>query len=674
MERRHSNYKSEDVGILDLMHPDSPANAPQPKTDSQVDLDDLLDRLVEISRSSLPREAFCDELLESVRVGVEARAGVVWLCENENWSRAATAIPPGSSAANLLNAQPSETVRTAAVRNGPSFDSSDASKSNPQCTMTIAYPVLLDQQPIAVIEVVTEHPDNASTRRGLTRILSAFADTAADYFAHDERRRLKQSQSTIGRLERYIEEINRDCFDWKRAAYSLANESRALLGAGRVTVLRRKGWSKKYRTVAISGAHRIDRRAKEVESLERLARRAAPLGEVVRFGLPGESADAETLFSEYVDAHHSKSIVVAPLVGSDRWPEIIAVIECYDTPENTSEFDHHLGSVMRFGGLAASNSLRLERTPLRPFTRRLERVGALLKLGRIALVLLVVAMLVATAYWTVVTPAQFEISARGVLEPKIQRRVFAPANGMISDVAVRRGDAVTTETVLLKMQDKDLNFEEVRINGELQTLEAELSTVRTKRIQGAEQGDPKDDHELAAREKQIQHQCESYRKQLAILANKRADLSVTSPISGVVIEGDLQRNLAKRQPVVRGQRLLVVAETEGEWRLRLQVPDERMKHLLDRVKRDDAPVTVRFMLASHPGRMYEGRLDKIAMAAQLGPDNRPAVEVTASFDREQIEELRAGADVAARIDCGERSIAYVWLHGLIERIRLQFFI
>jgi hypothetical protein len=46
------------------------------------------------------------------------------------------------------------------------------------------------------------------------------------------------------------------------------------------------------------------------------------------------------------------------------------------------------------------------------------------------------------------------------------------------------------------------------------------------------------------------------------------------------------------------------------------------------------------------------------------------VLATVRVKREEIPELVPGAGVVARIYCGRRAIGYVWLHDLIDAVRV----
>ena len=59
----------------------------------------------------------------------------------------------------------------------------------------------------------------------------------------------------------------------------------------------------------------------------------------------------------------------------------------------------------------------------------------------------------------------------------------------------------------------------------------------------------------------------------------------------------------------------------------------------------------------------------VAKSARLDETNSQSVLVTVSFDREQLDGLRPGASVTAKIDCGHRSLGYVWLHELFEFVQ-----
>ena len=117
----------------------------------------------------------------------------------------------------------------------------------------------------------------------------------------------------------------------------------------------------------------------------------------------------------------------------------------------------------------------------------------------------------------------------------------------------------------------------------------------------------------------------------------------------------------------RGQALLTVADLEGPWELELHVPDHRAGHV-GRARSLRAELAVTFALAADPGKEYHGT-SRTWCWPRTRRGERSTVLVTVEFDRDEVQGLRPGATVLARIHCGRRSMGYVWLHDLFEAVQ-----
>jgi hypothetical protein len=62
---------------------------------------------------------------------------------------------------------------------------------------------------------------------------------------------------------------------------------------------------------------------------------------------------------------------------------------------------------------------------------------------------------------------------------------------------------------------------------------------------------------------------------------------------------------------------------------------------------------------------------EIALAAEATDRSSGQVRVVVTFDRNDVPQLRPGATAIPRIHCGRHSIGYVWLHDLIDTIRIR---
>jgi len=140
-----------------------------------------------------------------------------------------------------------------------------------------------------------------------------------------------------------------------------------------------------------------------------------------------------------------------------------------------------------------------------------------------------------------------------------------------------------------------------------------------------------------------------------------------------VLTWDLANRLTAR-PVERGEALVTVADLSADWQLELAVADDRIGHVLaaQDAAHPDLPVRFRLRSADAPNT---GHIESIGMTADVdtrdaaGDAARPTVEVVVAFDKSQLteaaqRELRPGLSARAEIDCGRRSLGYVWLHDL----------
>ena len=129
------------------------------------------------------------------------------------------------------------------------------------------------------------------------------------------------------------------------------------------------------------------------------------------------------------------------------------------------------------------------------------------------------------------------------------------------------------------------------------------------------------------------------------------------------------RQLLEARPVQKGQVLMQVADLGGPWVLEVEVPDDRIGHVLTARERLRREPDVSFMLATEAGTSYRGTIEKISLATDVRPPDKANVLVTVRIDRDEIRELRPSATAVTRIHCGRRAIGFVWFHSLWETIQ-----
>jgi hypothetical protein len=84
------------------------------------------------------------------------------------------------------------------------------------------------------------------------------------------------------------------------------------------------------------------------------------------------------------------------------------------------------------------------------------------------------------------------------------------------------------------------------------------------------------------------------------------------------------------------------------------------------------PLSVEFVTTLDTRTVRRGRIRDIARTAEIDDRGDSTLRVTIAFDRSQPGPLRPGATVLPRINCGRKSLGYVWLHPLVDAMRRQW--
>jgi uncharacterized protein YcnI len=129
------------------------------------------------------------------------------------------------------------------------------------------------------------------------------------------------------------------------------------------------------------------------------------------------------------------------------------------------------------------------------------------------------------------------------------------------------------------------------------------------------------------------------------------------------------------RPVTSGQILMEVADPKGDWELELQMPESKMGYVTQAWNEQNGKLPVRFILATHPSDRLDGWVEEIDPSAEVRGEDGNTVQLRVGFDqatlRQTFEEPKIGAGVTAKVYCGRRSFAYVWLHDLIDFVRAK---
>ncbi|NQT15947.1 MAG: HlyD family efflux transporter periplasmic adaptor subunit [Planctomycetes bacterium] len=648
------------------------------------EVDELVDAVARLSTSPISPTEFHAQLMDRLVPALAAAGGAVWRSGSDGALELLYQInlPETLAAADgadrrrhaQLIAQVFQTgeARLAPPKSGPS-DSQQA--ANPTEHVLVLCPWKCDDASGGIVEVFQRPGASPSAQQGYLRFLAAICELVADFHRNDQLRGLKERLERFAQFEQFTEQVHAS-LDLKTSAYTIANEGRRFIGCDRVSVAVVRGSA--CRLWAISGVDDLNRRANVVRQLERLSQAVATVDEPLWYSGGGGDLppEIEEPLHAYVDESQTRTLAVIPLSApqSEESAQERKVLGTLIVEQFHGGPDERLrrtvSAVCGHSALALAHAVEAQGGPLVRLLHTLDKTGWLVRTKHVRKVWIALAALAVAVTALATLPADFTVEAHGELQPLERRDVFAPNDGVISDLQVVRAGEVRADQVLLVMRKPELDFEFQRVWGELQTSRKKLAAVEAERLQNSRRTvDERRRHgRLTAQEEELRLSIESLEKQYAVLEEQQAALTVRSPLDGEVLTWDLKQLLEAR-PVSRGQVLMSVANLDGPWVLELRIPDDRVPHVLTAREnaRDDLEVT--FILAADPGVRLTGRLDHVGIRTEVSETEDAFVLATVDVDRNEIPDLVSDSTVVAKIHCGRRSVGYVWFHELWETVQ-----
>jgi len=671
---------------------------------AKQEIQGLLQEVVELSKSDAEPAEFYAAMLEKAVAALAALGGVVWSLEEGSGFKLEhqinlreTGLIENPSAqqqhARLLGqiVQKGEPALVAPQSGGGG--AADELSGNPTDYLLVVAPIRTDRGIDGLVEIFQRPGARPTTQRGYLRFLAQVCELAGEYLKTRRLRHFVTKQSLWEQLESFTSLVH-GRLDSRETAYTIANEGRRLIGCDRVTVVLKKGAS--YAVEAISGQDTFDSRSNQVRLLRDLARVVARSGEDLWFD--GDAANlapqVEQAVNAYVDESHSKRLAVLPLrhdrVPGDDQPvrasagDLLGavVIEQLVDGRQPEGLLQRVDVVRRHSATALSNAQEHESMFLQPLWRAIGKSRVLVTARNLPKTLLAAAAAALLVAALALIPYDFTVVADGKLQPEVRAKVFAGLDGMIAEVPVQHGDAVAQGQLVARQRSIDLDAEVTRLKGELATTLKEVRTVEMRRglLDRSNTRDVEYD-EVIGKQAQLEEMLASLQQQQAILEEKRRLLDIVSPIAGKVVTWKV-KELIEGRPVLKGQRLMEIADPSQAWELEIHLPESRMGHVAERLQRlrqqrPPGELEVTFILATHPDAKLRGVVTEIHASAEVEGNAGNTVRMDVAFPQEQLRslvadpanDLKVGADVKAKIHCGRASIGYVWFHEVWEFIQ-----
>jgi multidrug efflux pump subunit AcrA (membrane-fusion protein) len=562
---------------------------------------------------------------------------------------------------------------------------------NPTDWLLVLGALVSNRAPRGVIEIFQRPGAGPVTQRGYLRFLLQLCELGGNYLATRQLRSFEDRQSLWGQLEQFTKTVH-ESLDPIRTAYTVVNEGRRLIECDRVSLAIWRG--RKCRVEAISHQDTIDKRSNIAVLLSRLATRVVATGEPLWYG--GSTEDmppqVEDAVHEYVDESHAKVVGVLPLFKpqeakeeaeeDEKKPDVLVgalIVEQFDQTNIAEQVRKRVDVVKDHASSALANAIQHDSIFLMPLWRTLGQWSWVLRARTLPKTVTIAALILALIVALIVIPIDFDIEARGQLQPEEQRDVFVEEGGLIEHIfeGIAHGARVQKGDKLLRLSSLDLQGQITDIEGQSNATNEQLRWIRNSLAGNDADLAINERHQLRGQQMQLRKTGQSLKEQLEVLKEKQKRLTLLSPIDGVIVTWDVRQRLYGRT-VEPGQVVLSVAQPEKQWELELEVPDDRIGFIAEReaeLAHKDPPETigVTYILATSPEKKMEGTVKEIQETAEVRDDQSNTFLVLVDINRDSIDpnQLRMGTSVTAKLACGQHSIGFVLFHDMYAWIQTK---
>ena len=659
----------------------------------------VIRRLTELSQTSDDFDQFCGEVLGRLVEITGAHGALFWQITGQGVPRLThhSGQAPHDLAREILNPENEQHNRAIldVVRQkmpsgimSESFtgkatqDSQSEEDGNPAAADT-ASPFLMLFSPVlnrhkdavGTVELIQRGNISPQAQEGYLRFLTQIAALFQRW--HERQQKSTEVAQVAQRSEKwnekmdFISEVHRS-IEFKETAYAIANESRRVLGADRVSVGRWNG--KKCKILSISSQDRFDNRANVVRKLGNVA--TASVGADSTFWVTGSTdhlaPEVAKKINDYLDESHSRTLAVIPL--AIRPPDVpdldmtkqskkvrklgAIILEYFDDDVTEEAIREDCQLVVEQSQLAMENSRKHGEIFLQPILKKLGWLQQTLfgdhfkktMTGLVALTLLTLAM----TFW----PGELKMKVSGNMHPEVRRHVYSTSKGIVDEVNFDDGAEVTSGQLLLRMTDYDRKQQMDTRQTELERLESTAASIQSLRSSARGEQEMSLNSQLRnllAQKGAVEKRIASDKKMMSEV------LEVRAPIDGTVITWNSQQRL-NGLVVEPNQSLLTIAKLDGRWQLEVDIAhnkvgyvDRALKEAREDNDNEANTIEAEFALSTNPSKTYQGELHRISIRPHTDESGIQKYRGIIKVDPEDVnlKELRPGAGVTVKIHCGK---------------------
>lgn len=244
-------------------------------------------------------------------------------------------------------------------------------------------------------------------------------------------------------------------------------------------------------------------------------------------------------------------------------------------------------------------------------------------------------------------PVEHKVVAKLSLEPVFQRIISTRYDGVLKEILVEPGQKIQQGETLALLDDQDL-------------------LLRQQSLQAEYDGAVKDKNLKIAASKISEFQIANLEVQrlsleIQLLKDQLSDLSITAPISGLVISESIDRRQGSL--VKKGEVLFEVAPLEKMY-AELAIPAEDISYV-------EKGVPLQIQLDALPNQRWQAALENI-QPRSLVVDSENVFITKVPLDNDAAFTLKPGMQGTASLSVGKRSLGWVLLHKAMNRVQRWF--
>ena len=513
-----------------------------------------------------------------------------------------------------------------------------------------------------VLKLSSETPDQL--RRVYNDLLNAVCDISNDFHRNQS---LNSQDQRFAKLESFIQLLcnSHSSLDAQAVGHHLANDSRYFLNADRVWLFR----SSDAGLLSCSGVAHVNPRSRSLIRLQKIARMAMRDQRPIVWHQDDEATTDS--MSDYGRTNSLNAFYVSPMIQSEQTVAVI-VVEMFREHDQIA-MASGLNQLTNVAAPALNNAIQYSQVP---FRRTLTLFNWLLRrfqLQNLFSTLLTAAVLLALVLSLFLIKIDFYIPVHGQMRPVNERNVFAPSHGVVVSMRVQYGDQVSESDVLLQMESPEYQLKLQQLQGELDVARKQLEANQVLRSRANQ--DSRDEfavRQLTAEIEQNRLKVSAINERIKQFLKLVEQLKLVACIDGKIVTRDLAKTLLNR-PVLAGNKLLTIAETDADWHLELDIPDREMGYLNEYDSKHAATWELDYYLESELDQRYSATIHRIESNNTFDSDGNSVVKAYAVVDKSEFEKLRVGQAVKGRVFCGRKSLFFVWTRDVRDFVRSNFF-